>query len=503
MSRKFTTSQIHFTSDLDSNKNKAVRKSINFNSWDLAENFQAENPSLSYCTTYNCFYFYNEKLEVPLWVSLKQLDLQSLFISWLKEKYKNDYRAFDIGRLERQIIPLLKNKRFSMPESQTNAYKDGFLLPFKNGVLNCATLQLSPHSPTNMSRHFIPVNYEAHSGKSLRNTFIGSFLFDICNQQSVNLNIIRAVLKLILTNDLKYQVGLYIHGPGGTGKTTFTNLLQFILGPDATVSSSLSSLNSRFGAAKLKDKLLLLINELPLIVSAESPILKSIIGGELIGVEEKYLPPAQIIPKVFVVISSNSVWDIKNTSSGFTRRWIYLPFNFKPFTKKMDLFNLNSNFEASGLLVPDLSLFIAWVITCPKEYINILSKGGEHVSYKLSPDSLVKTNPLKAWVDECLVRDPDGLGRISIGGRGSDKTTLYGSFHDWCRKFELEVGLVKPNQFSPLLLDLLRSLNWNVEKKRSSSGFQITGIKFNTLRPEHLRSDDLSQDKQIFDLEIR
>ena len=78
------------------------------------------------------------------------------------------------------------------------------------------------------------------------------------------------MLKLILTNDLKFQVGFYIHGPGGTGKTTFTNLLQFILGPDATVSSSL---NSRFGASKLKDKLLLIINELPSITTVESPIL--------------------------------------------------------------------------------------------------------------------------------------------------------------------------------------------------------------------------------------
>lgn len=476
---------------------KKKTKSISFNAWDLAEKFQAQNSSLTYCTSYNCFYFYNQNLEVPLWKPLKHLDLQALFISWLKEEFKEDYRAFDIGRFERQIIPLLKNKRFSMPESQSFAYTDGFLLPFLNGVLNCATLKLHPHAEENMSRHYIPVNYEAHSGKSLRNTEIGQFLLDICNLQSVNLNVIRAVLNLILTNDLKYQVGLYIHGPGGTGKTTFTNLLQFILGPDATVSSSLSSLNSRFGAAKLKDRLLLIINELPLITSSESPILKSIIGGELIGVEEKYLPPTQLIPKVFVVITSNSVWDIKNTSSGFTRRWIYLPFNFKPFRKQMDLFNLNSNFEASGLLVQDLSLFIAWVISCPKEYIDLISKGGEQVSYQLSPNSLVKTNPLKAWVDECLIKDD--YGKISIGGRGSDKNTLYGSFINWCSKFELEVGIVKPNQFSPLLLDLLRTLHWNVEKKRNSSGFQITGIKFNNLRSE---AKDLSNETQIYNLEI-
>lgn len=482
-------------------------RKISFNAWDLAEKFQEMNPSLTFCTTYNCFYFYDENLiynQVPLWVALKPLDLQADFISWLKDEYKDDYRAFDIGRLNSQIIPLLKNQKFSMPEEQTLAYKDGFLLPFINGVLNCATLQFLPHAKENMSRHFIPVNYESHKGKNLNNTYIGQFLKDISNHKTDNLNVIRAILKIILTNDLKYQVGLYIHGPGGTGKTTFTNLLQFILGPGATVSSSLSSLNSRFGAAKLKDKLLLLINELPLITSGESSILKAIIGEELIGIEEKYLAPTQIIPKVFIVISSNSVWDIKNTSSGFTRRWIYLPFNFKPFdgSKKMDLLNFNSNYEASGIIVPELSQFIAWVISCPKEYIRILSKGGEYVTHHLSPDSLIKTNPLKAWVDDCLVKDD--YGKIPIGGRGSDKTTLYGSFINWCSKFDLEVGRVKSNQFSPLLIDLLKSLNWPVEKKRTSSGFQITGIKFNTEYGKGIdRSGDLSHKIDVnYDLNI-
>lgn len=207
-----------------------------------------------------------------------------------------------------------------MPEEQKNANKDGFILPFLNGVLNCKTLELLPHNENFMSRHFIPVNYDSHKGKDLRNTFIGRFLLDISGAREIKLNILRAILKLILTNDLQYQVGLYVHGPGGTGKTTFTNLLQFILGPDASISSSLSSLNSRFGAAKLKDKMLLILNELPLISSAESPILKSIVGGEIISMEEKYQPSTQIMPRVFIIITSNSVWDIKNSTTGFTRR---------------------------------------------------------------------------------------------------------------------------------------------------------------------------------------
>lgn len=500
---KFTNTD-NFTNKLFPDKNiskenendkKAKRKSLN--SWDLVDKFQSSYPSLTYCTTNKCFLHYNEILEIPLWEILDQLKVIGLFIDWLKKTYPNDYRAFDIGRFEAQLIILLKNKNFSFPELQAKAYKNGFLLPFKNGVLNCNTMELLPHDKNHMSRHVLPIEYLTHTGTNLSNTFIGSFLIDISNNRSYNLNVIRAILNLILTNNLKYQVGLYIHGPGGTGKTTLTNLLQFILGPDASISSSLNSLNSRFGAAKLKDKLLLIINELPFLTNAESPILKSLIGGEIISVEEKYKPSTQLIPQVFVVVTSNSVWDIKNTSTGFTRRWIYLPFNFKPFTKKFDLFNFSSDFKASGILVKDLSLFIAWIISCPKEYIKILEQGGESITSKLSPNSLVKTNPLKVWVEECLTQDEGG--KIPIGGKGSNKTTLYGSFVDWCSNYELEVGVVKPNQFSPLLLDLFSSLNWNVEKKRSSTGFILTGINF---KSSTINLDSNCYEKQIFDFSI-
>lgn len=67
-------------------------------------------------------------------------------------------------------------------------------------------------------------------------------------------------------------------------------------------------------------------------------------------------------------------------------------------------------------------------MSCPSEYIDLISKGGEHVSSLISPEFLVKTNPLKAWVDECLTCDESGL--IPIGGKGSNKDplTLYGSY---------------------------------------------------------------------------
>lgn len=248
------------------------------------------------------------------------LELKMLFVAWFKNEYKNDYINYDLNRFERNIVPMLKLNNFSFPKQQAAANKDGYLIAFLNGVLNCKTLKLTPHGPEKMCKHALPIEFQARPGESLRNTATGNFLANISNHKAINLNVIRAVLFLIFTNDLKYQVGLYIHGPGGTGKTTLSNVLQFLHGPDATASTSLSSLNSRFGGSMLINKQLLIINELPYLKSGESPLLKSIIGEEMISVEEKFQAPTQITPKVFVIITSNTVWEIENQTTGFTRR---------------------------------------------------------------------------------------------------------------------------------------------------------------------------------------
>jgi phage/plasmid-associated DNA primase len=61
----------------------------------------------------------------------------------------------------------------------------------------------------------------------------------------------------------------------------------------------------------LKDKLLLLISELPSYLGTEPMILKNIIGGDVLPIEEKYKNPTQIISNVFLIITSNTLWNLK------------------------------------------------------------------------------------------------------------------------------------------------------------------------------------------------
>jgi hypothetical protein len=158
-----------------------------------------------------------------------------------------------------------------------------------------------------------------------------------------------------------------------------------------------------------------------------------------------------------------------------TRRFIYIPFLNKPVNKLINLFNLGPDNKASGILLEYLPGFINWIISCPKPYLNIPKQGGEEISNLINPDILVKTNPIKAWVLERLIQDSKGM--VRTGNINSGLDTLYGNYLAWCKQFNGDVGEVKFAQFGTLLVNILISMSWNIEKKRTNSGIFIQGVR--------------------------
>jgi phage/plasmid-associated DNA primase len=463
--RHYSTGNIN---SVNNNNNKVINNNLNV--WDIAEDYIKFNPNFKFCTVNKCFYNYDKINKV--WYSISVEDVRFLLLNFIMNKYPKSYKFFNPKNVD-GIILLLQKNNFSLPNAKNKANSSGLLISFKNCVLNCNTKETFEHKPEFYITHTIQCEYDPNA--VIVNTPMAEFLRHICNNSHITLAVLRACLYLILTNNLSYQVALYLYGPGGTGKSTFTNLLIYLLGPSGSITTSLRSLQSRFGASSLRDKLLLLISELPLYLGLEPQILKNIIGGDILNLEEKYKNPTQILPNVFLVITSNSLWNLKNISTGMARRFIYFPFFNKPKQKILDLFSLTQDHKAKGILVNYLPGFINWILNCPINFLELLHEGGEHATSLINPDSLIKTNPIKAWALERLVQDSKGL--IKIGSNGSGLETLYGNYVSWCRNISEDVGEVNSTQFSPLLLSVLSSMDWSVEKSRTNSGYIIRGVR--------------------------
>jgi len=435
------------------------------NVWDLCSLFLKDNQNLKYCMTYKTYYLYKN----DFWTPIPQSQVTKLLIRFLRSKYPDSYKSFNLKNLDNVSLLLTEHEDFSMPDAIAFANSNGFLLPFVNGALNTKTLEFLPHKATNYSTHIIPIEY--NSKDSIENTKFAEFLTSLVNNNSNRLKILRACLNMIFTNNLLYQVALYIYGPGGTGKSTFINLLIYLLGKDVTLSTSMSQINSRFGLASIIGKYLLILNDVSLYRGQEPKNIKNIITQDVMEADIKYKQPIAFTPNSFLLISSNTLWDIKNSTTGLARRMIYFPFDNVPEHKQLELFRILRNNEAVGNLLPHLAGFVNWILTCPQEYIDLLSNGGSNITSMISQESIY-VNPLHVFVKDCLLQDPNQ--QIRLGSNKLEAITLFGVYNKWCLNNGISPMTFK--SFSILLFDLLKQQGWTIDKKRTHVGFVIVGV---------------------------
>lgn len=440
------------------------------NIWTLCEEFTKDHPNFKYCTYYHTFYFYH--IEELIWKPLEKIDANNMIIKWLKKTYKEAYKKFQPRRLEDLLIILQSETRFSMQKAKAEANKNGFLIPFKNGVLNSVTKVLLNHDPLFYCTHIIAVPY--NSEQSIVNTPISEFLSQFVEFKPLLLNLLRAFLNIILTNNTRYQVAMHIYGTGGTVKSTLINILLYLIGPEASFSTSLQNLNSRFGLSKLYHKIFLVISDMTHFKGKEPKLLKEIITGDSVENEKKYRNSISIIHHVIIAITSNSVWEILNPTGGINRRVVYFPSDYLLHNKNLNLFHLTPFGTAEGKILPHLPGLINWILSCPQEYLDSLQAGGENLSKLINPENIIGSHHLDTWIEGSLINVDKG--RTQIGNSKSGLDTLYGNYLNWCRINNIEPP-IKINRFSDLLLDSLKTLKWTIEKKRLSSGYFIIGVK--------------------------
>jgi phage/plasmid-associated DNA primase len=207
----------------------------------------------------------------------------------LKELYPNEYKKFQPRRLEDILIILESETRFSLLVEKTKANSQGLLIPFKNGVLNSKTLVLLKHDPNYYCTHIIAENFKFED--NFEDTLLAKFITQLVGHRAVSLNILRAYLNIIFTNNTRYQLAFYIYGPVGTGKSTLINILLYLLGPEASLSTTLTNLNSRFGLSRISHKLFLVINDMSYYKGKEPKTLKELITGDIMESEKKYKTP--------------------------------------------------------------------------------------------------------------------------------------------------------------------------------------------------------------------
>lgn len=350
------------------------------------------------------------------------------------------------------------------------------LLPFRNGVLDVQSGDLKPHSPDHRIRWSLPYDYDS----SATCEPIQQWLLEANNGYDDRVQLCRAWVKAVLLGRFDLQHFLNLTGPGGTGKGTFFRLVQAVVGLQNTAVSSLESIEgNRFETATLYGKRLLAISEASRFTT-EPNVLKSITGSDPIRLELKGVQ--QFEPFVFqglVMISGNSPLKTGDHSSGIERRKIVLPFTNTVAAKdRRAMLDFEQDKQPVGELAPYLPGFVNWVMSMPSEQMEYYIKQWREAVPSLAAskaEDLIETNPLAAWVDECLV--VCSAARTYIGSTKAQASThLYPNYMEFCDRQGTKTP-ISLTSFSRTLSDFLNNqLNIAVTKDRDRTGTFIAGI---------------------------
>jgi putative DNA primase/helicase len=216
------------------------------------------------------------------------------------------------------------------------------------------------------------------------------------------LRFLRATIRAALTGRADLQKYLEIIGGGGTGKSTFMNLLAALVGEENVISTDLKNLeNNRFEGASIYGKKLVLITDSER-YGGEVSKLKSLTGQDPIRCEQKNKQQhASFVFGGFVVMAANEPIQSTDYTSGLSRRRITLHFTRKvPEAEKTYWKERGGLLEAMRRELPGL---LNWVLQLSDDEVTKIIDDGGAITAESNLKAAMATNPIARWLDENCV----------------------------------------------------------------------------------------------------
>lgn len=214
--------------------------------------------------------------------------------------------------------------------SEININKE--FINLNNGMYNIYTRELESHNPKFLSTVRIDINYNPIA----KCPIFKKFLFDLMQGDNERILLVEEIMGYCLTLLKCIQKGFFFYGTGGNGKSKLADIITYLCGKDNVSNIPLEVLGTKFGAENLPSKL---VN-----ISAENEFkdryintnnFKTITGGDSIHIDAKYKKAVSYDICAKLISLLNKLPDTRDTSDGYFRRVLIIPF-YNVFTDEKD-----------------------------------------------------------------------------------------------------------------------------------------------------------------------
>ena len=316
------------------------------------------------------------------------------------------------GRSE--IIKFLRVKT-QVPLSEFD--KDWYKIACKNGILNLVNGDLTQPTKSDINTIYIPYEYDSDPPYSPR---IDQFFKDLTGADPIKMMFLYQIAGYCLLKKNMFAKFVIFKGEGGTGKSTYTNLLHKLVGGDDNASHiSLCDFDKDYYLATTMSKLINIDDDVvDGRVLENTGRFKSIIAGQIISVRQIYQPVVSFVPYATCVFSCNKLPKIMDRTSGLYRRMILIELNNK--VKNPDMLFMNKITDA------DMKYFLFKAV----EGIKIALEEGRFRINQSEDDLLElfkrRQSPLNEWLYEREIT----LGELHL----KRCIAMYNQFKAWCEE---------------------------------------------------------------------
>jgi putative DNA primase/helicase len=218
--------------------------------------------------------------------------------------------------------------------------------------------------------------------------------------------------------EMPYHKALFLVGPTASGKSTFLDAINAMLGEDTAASLTPQQMTSeRFGGAELFNKWANIRNDIPAETVENTGAFKEIIGGDPIKAEEKYQDPFMFRPTAKHAFSANQLPDANTDDEAFFRRILLVPFpETVPKAERDPMLDQKLQNELSGIL--------NWAL---EGLQRLLANGG--FTGDRSPGRTRET--WEKWGNSV---DRFKKAALETGGEPIPKHKVYAAYLEYCRQ---------------------------------------------------------------------
>jgi len=291
-----------------------------------------------------------------------------------EEAFKNSAALFKVTKKNVDDIMSFMKRKVIKPLSQFNEQPN--LINCKNGVIDLKTLELYKHSPAFFFDYVLDVNYNPDADMTRWNKFLRESLENADKNEGgvYQLELLQLAAGYSITGETNEECLFYIYGKTRSGKSTFINTINEIIGPLGSTIQMTALLQKRYVSDSQNFEIASLINK-RFVVSSEtdrdtyldSAKIKNLTGRDTIKCAFKYKDPFQAKVKFKMWLTSNNEINIDATDEAVWGR--FRTFSF-PYSK---LDNVDINLKDN--LLKDKEGIFFWLCLGARTWYSMKSRG--------------------------------------------------------------------------------------------------------------------------------